>query len=124
MRPVCKDLSTKRLQTLVISMPLCLLVGYGVAAKSLIKHNIAFAMGRLHRLNAQEGWCNRRVRHETAHHTLFPASRPRNRRGCGWVACRRLGITPRTTGSASSTAKRRSCARSFAVMPNSARCGC
>jgi site-specific DNA recombinase len=46
------------------------------------------------------------------------------RRGCGWVGCRRLGIGCRTAGWSSSTAKRNSCARSSAAMPNSARYGC
>ena len=46
------------------------------------------------------------------------------RRGCGWVECRRSGIGCRTASSSSSTARRNSCARSFAAMPNSARCGC
>src|SRR5215469_14716483 len=43
-----------------------------------------------------------RVRHETAHHTQCPISRPRRRRGCGWAACRRWGIGRRTASSSSS----------------------
>jgi DNA invertase Pin-like site-specific DNA recombinase len=46
------------------------------------------------------------------------------RRGCGWAGCRRSGIGRRTTSWSSSTARPNSCARSFAAMPNSARCGC
>ena len=46
------------------------------------------------------------------------------KRGCGWAGCCRSGIGYRTAGWSSSTVRRKSCARSFAAMPNSARCGC
>jgi site-specific DNA recombinase len=45
------------------------------------------------------------------------------KKGCGWAACRRSGITRRTTSSSSSTARPISFASSSAAMPNSARCG-
>ena len=46
------------------------------------------------------------------------------KKGCGWAAWRRSDIGCRTASWSSSTARRNSCARSFATMPNSARCGC
>ena len=46
------------------------------------------------------------------------------KRGCGWAGCCRSGIGYRTAGWSSSTARRNSCARSFAAMPNWAQCGC
>jgi site-specific DNA recombinase len=46
------------------------------------------------------------------------------KKGCGWAGCHRSGIGCRTASSSSSTARRKSCARSSAAMPNSARCGC
>src|SRR5271170_2850611 len=51
-------------------------------------------------------------------------SPPRKRRGCGWAACRRSAIRRGTASSSLSTARRRSCARSSAAMPNSARSDC
>ena len=50
-------------------------------------------------------------------------SPPRSGRGCGWAGCR-SAIGGRTASSSSSTAKRKSCARSFAAMLNSARSSC
>jgi len=47
--------------------------------------------------------------------------RPQAQRQAG---CRRSGIGCRTTSWSSSTARQNSCARSFAAIPNSARCGC
>src|SRR5499427_986651 len=46
------------------------------------------------------------------------------KKGCGWAGCRRSGIGCKIASWSSSTARRKSCARSFAAMPNSARCGC
>jgi site-specific DNA recombinase len=46
------------------------------------------------------------------------------KRGCGWAGCRRSAIERRTASSSSSTARRKSCAMSFAATPNSARSGC
>ena len=48
---------------------------------------------------------------------------PRKRRGCGWAASHRSVIGCRTASCSSSKARRKSCARSSAAMPNSARCG-
>ena len=45
------------------------------------------------------------------------------KRGCGWAGCCRSGIGGATASWSSSTARRNSCARSSAAMPNSARCG-
>jgi site-specific DNA recombinase len=46
------------------------------------------------------------------------------KKGCGWAGCRRSAIGCRAASWSSSTARRNSCARSFAAMPNSGRCGC
>ena len=46
------------------------------------------------------------------------------KKGCGWAGRRRSAIAGGTASWSSSIARPNSCARSFAAMPNSARCGC
>jgi DNA invertase Pin-like site-specific DNA recombinase len=48
----------------------------------------------------------------------------RRRRGCGWAGCRRSAIGLEAASSSSSTARRKPCATSSAVMQNSARSDC
>jgi site-specific DNA recombinase len=83
--------------------------------------NTATSMGRL-TLNVLLSFAQ--FERELTGERIRDRSPPRKRRACGWAACRRSAIRFGTAGSSSSITRRKPCATSSAVMPNSARSDC